>query len=89
MAKMAKKRERLARTVRKMFFRYVLRIYHSILSTGVGAGFVSTAVTVPLLMWMTRSAIAVSAELCVMTMTVRPVLRQVSCKSFSTCLPVL
>ena len=31
----------------------------------------------------------VSAELCVMTMTVRPVLRQVSCSRASTCLPVL
>ena len=39
--------------------------------------------TVPFLMWMTRSAIAVSAELCVMTMTVRCRLTSSSTKCIS------
>ena len=66
-----------------------LHSYHSILSTGVGSVFSSEETTVPLLIWITRSAIAVSAWLWVITITVRPVFRQVSCSSFSTALPVL
>ena len=63
--------------------------YHSILSTGVGSGFVLISMTRPLLMRMTRSAMAARALLWVMTMTVRPFCRQVFCKSSNTCLPVL
>ena len=44
--------------------------------------------TVPFLMWMTRSAIGVMALLCVMTTTVTPFCRQVSCNSLRICLPV-
>ena len=58
-------------------------------STGVGSGFVSLESTVPFLMRMTRSAMAVRAWLWVMTMTVRPVFRQVSCSSWRMVLPVL
>ena len=90
MAAIAMKRLNVPFIVRKSTLRYVrFTCYHSILSTGTGSGFVSVLCTVPLLMWITRSAMAVSAVLCVMTMTVRPVWRQVSCNRRSTCLPVL
>lgn len=65
------------------------RRYHSISSTGVGCGLTCEDRTVPDLIRITRSAMAVRAWLWVMTMTVRPVWRQVSCSSFSTLLPVL
>ena len=58
-------------------------------STGVGEGFTSLEMAFPLLMRMIRSAMPVKALLWVMTSTVRPVFRQVSCKSPSTALPVL
>ena len=63
-------------------------IYHSISSTGVGLGFSVISATVPFLMRITRSAMGVRALLWVMTMTVTPPLRQLSCKSFKTALPV-
>ena len=63
--------------------------HHSISSTGVGCLFTSLEMALPLLMRITRSAMAVRALLWVMTITVRPVLRQVSCKSCKTALPVL
>ena len=63
--------------------------HHSISSTGVGRSFVCMDCTVPFLMWITRSAIAVSAELCVMMTTVMPFLRLCACKSARICLPVL
>lgn len=44
---------------------------------------------VPLFTVMIRSAIAVSAWLCVMTMTVLPLSLQVSYSSFNTAFPVL
>lgn len=47
------------------------------------------SVTVPFFTVIIRSAIAVIAWLCVITTTVTPFLRQVSCSSFSTALPVL
>ena len=63
--------------------------YHSMFSTGVGVLFVTISATVPFLMRITRSAIGVSALLCVMTTTVTPLCRQVSCRSFKICLPVI
>ena len=64
------------------------RLYHSMSETSAGDALVSMEETCPFLMWMTRSAICVSAELCVMTMTVFFSLRQTSCKSFKMDLPV-
>ena len=63
--------------------------HHSIVSAETGEGFVSMAVTFPFRMWITRSAMAVNAWLCVMTTTVRPVWRQVSCSRHRMALPVL
>ena len=64
-------------------------LYHSICSTGTICSFLRISVTVPFFTVIIRSAIAVIAWLCVMTTTVTPFLRQVSCSSFSTALPVL
>ena len=75
---MARNRLMVCRTVRSTTLRYVLRIYHSILSTGIGSAFISTDCTMPLLIRMTRSAMAARAELCVMTITVLPIWRQVA-----------
>ena len=55
---------------------------------GVARSFRSTAVTVPLLTRMTRSAMAHRALLWVMMMTVMPRRRLVSCSSFRIALPV-
>ena len=62
--------------------------YHSISSTGTMCSFLTMDVTVPFFTVITLSAMAVRALLWVMTTTVLPSLRQVSCKSFNTCLPV-
>ena len=62
--------------------------YHSIFSTGVGLALNSSDSTVPFLMWMTWSAMGVMAVLWVMTTTVTPFSRQVSCSSFKMALPV-
>ena len=64
-------------------------LYHSICSTGTICSFLRISVTVPFFTVIIRSAIAVIAWLCVITTTVTPFLRQVSCSSFSTALPVL
>ena len=63
--------------------------HHSICSTGTGCLLTSLERIWPLRTWMTRSAMAVRAELWVMTITVWPVVRQVFCKRASTDLPVL
>ena len=63
-------------------------LYHSINSTGVGEGLTSLPTIWPLFTRMTRSAMAVRAVLWVMTMTVFPVVRQVSCSSLRILLPV-
>ena len=63
--------------------------YHSISSTGTARSLTRSESTVPLLSSITRSAMAVRAELWVMMMTVMPLLRAVSCKSFRMALPVL
>ena len=63
-------------------------VYHSICSTGTGPGLTSLLMIRPLFTRMTRSAMAVRAVLWVMTMTVLPVERQVSCSSFRMLLPV-
>ena len=63
--------------------------HHSILSTGVGSALQLTDWICPLLTRMTRSAMAVSAELCVMMTTVMPRSRLCSCRSCRICLPVL
>ena len=66
----------------------VFPLYHSISSTGVGCSLSSIFSTFPLLIWITRSAMGVRAVLWVMTTTVMPSCRQVSCSSFRICLPV-
>ena len=63
--------------------------YHSISSTGTARSLTRSESTVPLLSSITRSAMAVRAELWVMMMTVMPLLRAVSCNSFRMALPVL
>ena len=63
-------------------------LYHSICSTGTGEGLRSLLTIFPLLTRMTRSAMAVSAVLWVMTITVLPVERQVSCSSLRMLFPV-
>ena len=63
--------------------------YHSISSMGTGFSLTAMDWTVPFLIWMTRSAMAVSAELCVMMMTVIPFSRLCFCNSARICLPVL
>ena len=65
-----------------------LAFYHSISSMGMGFSFSSTALTVPFLTRTTRSAIAVRALLWVMMITVIPVSRPVSARSFRMALPV-
>ena len=62
--------------------------YHSIISTGMGSALTSLLTMRPLLTRMTRSAMAVRAVLWVMTTTVLPVWRQVSCSSLRMLLPV-
>ena len=62
--------------------------YHSISSTGVGLGLYSSLSTLPFRMCITWSAMGRIAPLWVITITVTPLLRQVSCKSFSMDLPV-
>lgn len=52
--------------------------YHSIVSTGTGAGFSTIFDTRPFLILMTRSAIGAIAELCVIRTTVMPRFLQVS-----------
>ena len=64
------------------------RSYHSISSIGTGCGLISMPLTVPFLIWTTRSAMAVSALLWVMIMTVIPVFLPVSDRSFRMALPV-
>ena len=63
--------------------------HHSILSTGVGLALRLTDWMVPLLTRITRSAMPVSAELCVMITTVIPFSRLCFCKSCKICFPVL
>ena len=63
--------------------------HHSMLMTSAGASFFTDSLTFPFLMRITRSAIGAIAELCVITITVIPFSRQVSCKSFNICFPVL
>ena len=62
--------------------------HHSMLSTGTGASLRCTPMICPLLTRMTRSAIAVRAELWVMMTTVMPFSRLCFCKSARICLPV-
>ena len=62
--------------------------HHSICSTGTGSSLISSLSTFPFRMWITLSAIGVSARLCVMTMTVIPFSLQVFCRSARICLPV-
>ena len=62
--------------------------YHSICSTGMGFSLISTLLTLPFFILITLSAIGVSAELWVITITVIPFSLQVSCKSFKIDLPV-
>ena len=62
--------------------------YHSMFSTGVGLLLYSSWATVPFFICITWSAMGVRALLWVMTTTVTPFWRQVSCKSFSMDLPV-
>ena len=54
----------------------------------MGSGLAVISATFPLRIRITRSAMAVNAELWVMIITVFPVWRQVSCSSFKTALPV-
>ena len=61
---------------------------YSILSTGSGCSLISTLSMRPLRTLMTLSPIAVSARLCVMTMTLTPRWRHVSCSSLRICFPV-
>lgn len=63
--------------------------YHSRVSAETGLGFRRISTTFPLLMRMILSAMAAKDWLWVMTTTVRPVSRQVSCRSFRMALPVL
>ena len=58
------------------------------LSTETGCGFSRTPRHRPLRISMIRSAMGAMAELCVITTTVMPFSRQVSCKSFRIALPV-
>ena len=53
---------------------FILSTYHSISSTGVGFSFCITSATLPFRIRTIRSAIGVSAELCVITITVIPFL---------------
>ena len=62
--------------------------YHSMSSTGVTVSLTRCSRMVPLLTLIMRSAMAVSAELCVMMTTVMPVWRAVSCSSLRMALPV-
>ena len=62
--------------------------HHSMLSTGTGASQHRTSVICPLLTRMTRSAMAVRAELCVIMTTVMPFSRLCCCRSARICLPV-
>ncbi len=62
--------------------------YHSISSIGTMLRFSSIFSTCPLRMEIIRSAIGVIAWLCVITTTVLCILRQASCRSCSTALPV-
>ena len=62
--------------------------HHSISSTGMTVSLTCWSTIVPLLTRMIRSAIAVSAELCVMMTTVMPLSRAVFCRIFRTDLPV-
>ena len=63
--------------------------YHSICSIGSGFSLTVTLSTTPFFTLITLSPIAVSARLCVITTTVTPLSRHVSCNSFNICLPVL
>ena len=65
------------------------RNHHSISATSTISRFNTMSATVPLFTVMIRSAMAVSAWLWVMTITVLPISRQVLCSNFSTALPVL
>lgn len=62
--------------------------YHSISSILVTCSLRRISEIRPLFTLITLSAIAVSAELCVITTTVIPVSRHVSCNNLSTALPV-
>ena len=63
--------------------------YHSISWMGMGLGLVSMETTVPFFTWITRSAMAVRAELWVIMMTVMFCFRQVSCRRAKMAFPVL
>ena len=62
--------------------------YHSIFSTGMGFSFTTILSTRPFFTWITLSAMGAMAVLWVMTTTVIPSLRQVSCSSLRMDLPV-
>ena len=62
--------------------------HHSMSSTGTTVSLICWSTIVPLLTRMMRSAMAVSAELCVMMTTVMPLSRAVFCRIFRTDLPV-
>ena len=66
-----------------------LSVYHSRVSAETGFGFRCISTTLPLLMRIILSAMAAKDWLWVITTTVRPVSRQVSCRSFRITLPVL
>ena len=55
-------------------------LYHSIVSTDTGYLFSIMSETFPFLIFITRSAIGAIAELCVMSMTVIPLLLQDTCR---------
>jgi len=55
-----------------------INFYHSIFSIGTGFSLISIPVTLLLLIWITLSAIGVSARLWVITITVIPSMRQQS-----------
>ena len=79
----------LSRTVLPvLLFLFFHRRYHSICATGRGDSFRSQERIFPLLTRITRSAIAVSAPLWVMMITVFPVCRQVFCKRERMAFPV-
>ena len=63
--------------------------YHSISSIGLGDGFTTLLTTLPLFIRITRFAIGVIAELCVISTTVMPSSLHFVCKSFRILLPVL
>ena len=62
--------------------------HHSIVSTETGLGFICISATLPFLIFITRSAMGVIAELWVITITVIPFFRHISCKSFRIAFPV-